>query len=358
MKKSILFIADKPNWAYHNLIKTWAKGLEDFDCYIAFAQDYSINVKSFNFPEKLLINSINSIRSADKKFLIDSSKKFSYPVYKQAPVYEVNSDKKVDKVNFDIIFECAYYFQYTAAFPFVTEKRYVGLYTDSYPHEGPSFDYKTGTDLTKLQRIEFFEKYLKKYDGVIAGSSNLQYDYEKLTEKIIFANGIFRQNEFAENESVGRKDGLTIGWTGTPDRPMKGFRNIIEPAVEKVQKTGRKIKLKTQFSGSYESLLRFYEDVDLVLIASEADTGPSLFSEAALSSVPAVSTRIGFPKMVIKDGKNGIFAERDVESFKTAIIKLYDDRELLKLFSKKIKEDYLTVLDNNISIENLKKLFK
>ena len=43
MKKSILFIADKPNWAYHNIVKTWAELLnEEYNCYVAFAQDFFI----------------------------------------------------------------------------------------------------------------------------------------------------------------------------------------------------------------------------------------------------------------------------------------------------------------------------
>ena len=119
-------------------------------------------------------------------------------------------------------------------------------------------------------------------------------------------------------------------------------------------KTGRKIKLKTQFSGSYDSILSFYKDVDLVVIASEADTGPSLFSDACLSDVPSVSTKIGFPKMVIQHEKNGLFVNRDIDEVKNAIIKLYDDRILLKKFSKTIKQDYLKLLDNQISINNLK----
>ena len=37
----------------------------------------------------------------------------------------------------------AYYFQYISEFPFIANKKLVGIYTDSYPHEGPSFDEKT-----------------------------------------------------------------------------------------------------------------------------------------------------------------------------------------------------------------------
>lgn len=355
-KKSILFIADKPNWAYHNLIKTWAEGLHDFDCYIAFAEDFFIKVNDFSAKDKL-IDFLNKFRNPEKKYPIHSSGKFSFPVYKNLPVYEVNSNKKVSKKTFNIIFECAYYFQYVSEFPFQSKKKFVGIYTDSFPHEGPNFDEKTKTDVSKLSRKDFFEKYLKSYDGIIVGSTNLFEDYKPFTENITFANGIFKQNQFVENQKVGEKENLTIGWTGNPTRTMKGFHEIIEPAVEEVRKTGRKIDLKTKFSGSYDELLKFYEDVDVIVIASVADTGPSLFAEASLSKVPAISTKIGFPKMVIRDQENGIFANREIDEMKNAIIQLYDDRKLLKLFSERIKQDYLEVLDNKISIENLRKLF-
>ncbi|SNV47909.1 sugar transferase, PEP-CTERM/EpsH1 system associated [Chryseobacterium taklimakanense] len=358
MKKSILFIADKPNWAYHNLIRTWAEGLDnDFDCYIAFAQDFALRKKDFSFGERLISNLLNRFRNKDLKYFVDKSRRFSCPVYKYPPVYKVQSGEKTEKIDFDLIFECAYYFQYTTVLPFRSRKKYVGLYTDSFPHEGPGWDIRNSTNVHSLNRNDFYQQYLKHYDGIIAGSRNLIEDYLPLTQKITFANGIYRQNEFVINEKAGSKEGLTLGWTGTPDRPMKGFREIIEPAVEMVKNSGRIVTLKTKFAGPYEDLLGFYKDVDLALIASAADTGPSLFAEAALSGVPSVSTKIGFPKMVIRHGENGLFIERNKEDLAAAIIKLYDDRKLLKTFSEKIREDYMKILDNQISVNNLKKLF-
>ncbi len=356
-KKSVLFVADRPEWAYHNLIKTWGDGLKDFDCYVTFEEDYNIRAKDFSFSEKIMTGFINFFKDRDKKFVIDSSSKFSFPKYKNPPVFEVISGTKVEKTDFDVIFECAFYFQFMSVFPFTSHKKFVGIYTDSFPHEGPSFDEKTKNDLKKLSRQEFFEKYLNPYDGIIVGSSGLFNDYKELTDKIIFANGIFLQDDFVENKNIGETEGLTIGWTGNPNRSMKGFREVIEPAIEEVNKTGRKVSLKTKFSGPYRELLTFYSDVDLITIASEADTGPSLFAEASLSKVPAISTNIGFPKMIIEDGINGILVKRDIQEMKNAIIKLYDNRMLLKSFSARIKEDYLSQLDNKISIENLKKLF-
>lgn len=164
------------------------------------------------------------------------------------------------------------------------------------------------------------------------------------------------QENFIENNNVGRNDHLTIGWTGTPDRPMKGFRTIIEPAIEKVRKTGRDIRLKTKFSGPYEELYSFYKDVDLIVIASSADSGPSLFAEASLSNVPTISTKVGLPLMGIEHDINGLFIERNLESLEKAILELYDNREKLQSFSKRIKQDYIEKLGNEKSVQNILKL--
>src|SRR5690606_28045495 len=154
------------------------------------------------------------------------------------------------------------------------------------------------------------------------------------------------------------KDYLTIGWTGTPDRPMKGFRSIIEPAIENVKKSGRDVRLKTKFSGAYEELYTFYNDVDLIVIASSADSGPSLFAEASLSNVPTISTKVGLPLMGNTHNVNGLFIERNIESLENAMIELYDNRQKLKSFSQRIKSDYLDKLGNEKSVQNILKILK
>lgn len=358
-KKSILFIADKRDWAYHNIIKTWQLKLENnYDCFIAFAEDYYIRPKQFSASRKLIEDFRHFFFKKEQTFRVHSSLNYAFPVYLKPPVYRVDNLEKIDKTDFDFIIEMAYYFQYTCEFPFSAKKKLIGIYTDSFPHEGPSFDAKKQVELKLLSRKQFFENYLNPYDGIIVGNQNLFDDYKSLTDKLVIANGIFRQEDFIENQTVGRHSKLVIGWTGNPNRSMKGFKEVIQPAVEKVQKTGRDVELKTQFSGSYESLLKFYKDVDLICIASEADTGPSLFSEACLSNVPSISTKIGFPKMVIQDQINGVFVERDIDEMGNAIMDLYDNRAKLFLFSERIKSDYLRVLDNKTSIENLSQFLK
>lgn len=360
MKKNILFIADKPDWAYEFMIKTWVPYLQkEYNCYIAYQQDFAIKPNNTHFGlKKSIYNFLNKIRirlsRTEKIYKISANENFFYPVYKVPPVYQYDEDlNKIPSktTHFDLITEMAFYFQYIAEFPFTTSKRIVGIFTDKFPHDGPNFDIKEKKDRDLLSRKDFYNKYLKSYHHIIVGGGNLLNDYRALTDNVDFVYGIYGQENFIENKNVGQNKSMTIGWTGTPDRPMKGFRTIIEPAIENVRKTGRDILLKTKFSGPYEELYSFYSDVDCIVIASDADSGPSMYAEACLSSVPSISTKVGLPLSFLKDEKNGIFIDRSVESLEKALIDLYDHRDKLISFSEKVKDDYMTVMDNETTVK-------
>lgn len=365
MKKNILFIVDKPNWAYEFMVMSWIPYLvKDYDCYIAYQNDYAIKQNTTHFGvRKFLYNTISNFRKSilrsKKIFKISDNDNFFYPIYLKPIVYKI--DKKLNKkssnlLKFDTIVEMAFYFQYTSLFPFKANKKNVGIFTDKFPHDGPVYDVKNKIDRSNYAREKFYNEYLSKYDHIIVGGGNLLRDYRKLTPNVDFVYGIFGEENFKENKQVGTKTGLTIGWTGTPDRPMKGFRTIIEPAIDNVRKTGREINLKTKFSGPYEDLYHFYEDVDCVVIASDADSGPSLYAEACLSSVPCISTKVGLPLTFLQDNINGLFIERTIESLENSIIELYDNREKLQSFSKRVKEDYLEVMSNDKIVNYIKKV--
>jgi glycosyltransferase involved in cell wall biosynthesis len=130
-----------------------------------------------------------------------------------------------------------------------------------------------------------------------------------------------------------------VGWTGDPHRSFKGFYDFVVPAVEKAASLRPGIVLKTRFKGPYRTLHRFYQDVDVLLIASTGDAGPSSFLEAGACGVPSISTRIGFPAEAIRDGENGIFVDRSVEEMSGAIVSLYDNQELLRKMSSSIRAD-------------------
>lgn len=365
MKEKILFVIDIPNWAYHNIAKEISKNIStDYEVYYTICKDYPIRENKLNSFLSFVYNFYSSIRfyfyktiGIDRKITFIKGR-ILYQKPTQAWVYEVLTNEKVKQTEFDYIFDMAYYFQYTFELPFRAKKRLVGLYTDSFPHEGNTKDLKSDRDVSKLNREDFFNLYIKHYDGLIVGSQNLYDVYKNFKNPVALVNAVYKMDEFEENKNIGENEYLTIGWTGNPNRPMKGFREIIEPAINNLIAKGFMLKLKTRFSGDYDGLLNFYKDVDLICIASTADTGPFLFSEASLSNVPAISTKIGFPEMVIKSGENGFFVNRSIPAFERKIVELYNNRTLLKKMSSVIKNDYLEKLDNEKLINNFVSLLK
>lgn len=364
LMKKILFVVDKPNWAYHNIVKELHQYLiPEYEVYLTFTTDYSVTANGKNKWNSVLFNCYSTLKYVIFKTLQKDKKVFFresnivQAVYTKPSVFDMNGNKKNIK-QFDIQVDMAYYFQYTTRMPFTATKKIVGLYTDSFPHDGPSFDASKKIDLKNLTRPQFYHQYLSHYNGLIVGSENLYNDYKQFDIPIALVNGIYKANDFKPNMKVGANEKLVIAWTGNPNREMKGFYEVIEPTIQELIKDGYKIELKTKFSGDYDELLDFYQDVDLVCICSSGDTGPSLFAEASLSNVPSISTAIGFPKMIIKHNQNGLLINRNKEELKQAIIYLYNNRIVLTEFSKRIKNDYLQKLDNKLLAQNLLNLLK
>jgi glycosyltransferase involved in cell wall biosynthesis len=150
---------------------------------------------------------------------------------------------------------------------------------------------------------------------------------------------------------------FVLGWTGNPEREFKGFYSIVQPVVQELQNSGFNIELRTQFSGSLNSLADFWQNVDLAIIASEADAGPSMFMEASLCGVPSISTTIGMPAYVIVDNENGLFCSRNVADFVEKIALVIQHPELLEKMRVRIRKDYIEKLGVDVQIQNWENLF-
>lgn len=368
MKKKILFEVDFKDWAFYFMVKSWSLKLADeYDCYYVCNEAYRIKqLKNMSRLNIIALNTIFQFRflfyqlffSQNKKIqFIHSSGNYSYPKFTKAFVTPFNAEtKKVEILNFDYVISMAYFFQYSSEIPFKGRKNLVGIFNDCFPHLGPEYDIKTKTDVNSLSRAAFFEKYLKSYDFLLLANDNLIRAYRDYTENIEFALGIYKEECFGQTKI--KSEVFTLGWTGNPHRIVKGFFEVIEPAVKKVLETGRKIRLKTSFNASYEEMIEFYNDVDLAVIASSGDGAPTMFCEASLSDIPSISTFIGLPSMVIQDGINGLFINRDIDEMADAIIYLNDNPNVLESFSKRIKKDYLAIMSNEKNIEKIRNVLR
>lgn len=327
-KPKILILADTPNWAYHNIQKFIVAQLSDrFDFYTDFI--------CFQQPP-----SAPTLRKRVSRFVFQLRNKHFRRVLKSTETY-------------DVVVQLGFYFTRWGKLPFRSNNLVKGIYTDGFP---PQMVDEADSEINIEQ---FVEKYLGDATAVVCGSKTIEDRFKDKHPWVTYANGPLCKRNFQriKPKILNKSSRFVVGWTGTPNRPFKGFHDYIVPAVERAAQMRPGLELKTRFSGPLETLPRFYDDVDVILIASSADAGPSLFAEGGLCEVPSISTRIGFPSEVIEHGLNGLFVKRNVEEMAMALVRLYDDRELLLSMSRRIRLDIDQSLGEEINRKRWLELF-
>jgi glycosyltransferase involved in cell wall biosynthesis len=245
------------------------------------------------------------------------------------------------------VLDLAIYFEKQMKVNWVAKYKIKGIYTDGFPPSNSDF---VG------HPIAFIEEFCSNTDALVCGSIQIHEFYSKLFPTVFYANGLLDEKLFIIKKNI-KKSNFIVGWTGNPKRDFKGYYSHVVKTVEMLKVKYPDIELKSRFSGPIETLPGFYEDVDLVLIASDADAGPSMFGEAALMGVPSVSTNIGWPSQVIQDGINGYIVEKNIERMVEKVEILYNDRSLLEQMSERIRTDFLEAFNKQDMIDRWKVLF-
>tara|TARA_B110000238_G_scaffold47180_1_gene51234 strand:- start:254 stop:1249 length:996 start_codon:yes stop_codon:yes gene_type:complete len=310
-KKDILVIADKPNWAYYQIQQFIVRSIsEEYNVYCDFLC-YNLAKKSRR-PSVLVQN----FRGKRK--------------YRKI--------KKGD--NYDVVIYLGFYFLDLIKVRWTASNTIVGIYTDSFPPRNGVFC---------ATKKDFLEHYFKSADAMVCGSPSIVNIYKSIYSKCYFASLTYDTSLFSREtpRSINNSEKFIIGFTGQLDRDFKGFYTHITPAVERLKKKYPGVVLKTRREGPFETLPRFYDDVDLVIIASEADAGPSLFMEASLMGVPCISTKIGFVTEVLVDEINGYYVKRDVDDIYDKLLSLYQNREKLFVMSQRIRQDFIMGIGGN-----------
>ena len=163
---------------------------------------------------------------------------------------------------------------------------------------------------------------------------------------------------------------LVIGWVGNSAwsqeiEDFKGFNTILKPALQELIEEGYNIK--TYFADKQERMIPheempdYYSKIDVCICASKMEGTPNPILEAMACGVPVISTDVGIVSEALGSRqKKFIVNERSKEAFKTKIIDLINNREILKELSeenlKQIKKwdwkekikDFKTFFDINL----------
>jgi len=320
-KPNVLIFADFPNWAYYEIQQFIKKNLND---------DYEI------FCDYLIFNSLRKSKNPIKRIKL---------LYKRIKYQNISNNN-----NYDIVLYLGFYFDELMKIKWKSKKVIKGIYTDSFPPKNANF---TGN------LDGFINRFLTNCDAIVCGSKQIKNNYKDIFQNTYYANTILDENLFKRKTEklINNNSIFTIGWTGNPNREFKGLQSHIIPAIKIAKEKYPNIVFKTRYSGSIKTLPNFYTDIDVIVIASDADAGPSLFGEASLMEVPAISTDIGWPHEVIKNNINGITVKKNIVDIANNIIYLYENRDLLHRMSKQIRIDYLKVFDKNKMVNHWKKMF-
>lgn len=152
---------------------------------------------------------------------------------------------------------------------------------------------------------------------------------------------------------------MVIGWVGNSATKingvdLKGFHTIIKPVIQELKNEGydikehyadRNIKWRTA-----DEMPQYYSEIDLCLCTSIHEGTPMPIIESMSCGVPVITTDVGIVRealgekqkeYIIGDRKNGQNDEEIKKILKEKIIKLYNNREILRELS----------IENLISIE-------
>lgn len=313
-RPKILMVADFPDWAYDHIAQFVISELgEKYDFYM----DYLI----YHWKEKphKLRTGIRAWLGQKRCYLKGFHRRRILPPGK----------------GYDLVCFLGFYFPFIGNFNISAKGIIQGIYTDGFPPQCYGL-----ISESEISIREFVDNYLGVAVSVVVGSRVIYDRYEPYVKNLYYATGAKDTNLFAPVDRPERdRASFIVGWTGNPSRPFKGFYDFVVPSVEKAASLRPGISLKTRFRGPLRTLPRFYDDVDVVVLASVGDAGPSCFSEAGACGVPAISTRIGSPAEVIRHGENGLFVDRSVDSIARAIVYLYDHRDLVKYMAQNIRRD-------------------
>lgn len=223
--------------------------------------------------------------------------------------------------------------------------------------------------LTGLTGIPCFDSHFHKnkklidFNNIVAGVHANCSQFKKLVEKshkkiYYVPNGVdsefFKKQDFIRNRNV-----LHVGFVGK-NTPIKGFGNIIKPAVAKA---GNKVKLMTNINNwksakSHISLIDFYKAIDIQIVASTQEGTPNPALEAAASGRPIISNRVGNMEELIENGINGILVERNINAYTEKLIYLSKHKDQLREMGNKIRETIVKNWDWSIKAENFRNMFR
>ncbi len=126
-----------------------------------------------------------------------------------------------------------------------------------------------------------------------------------------------------QKDGLGWGEGLEPKWVKGPDtfvsvademkKDFPIFILLLGPARGYIKRelAKRNIPYKHVFLRNYLEIPKYYNALDLYIVASRVEGGPKAILESMASGVPVISTKVGMATDIMKEGDNGLLAEVD-----------------------------------------------
>ncbi len=195
-----------------------------------------------------------------------------------------------------------------------------------------------------LDSHEAINDIFSKCKNYTVSSNKLYYIYNSLSivdkkPQMVITDGV-DLNLFKPINKPKKREKIVIGWVGNskwaPElEDYKGFNTIIKPVLEDLRKEGYPIE--TCFADRNEKMIphdkmpEYYSKIDILICASKCEGTPNPVLEAMACGIAIVSTDVGIVSDAFgKKQKEFILPKRNKEELKKKIIKLLENRSLLR----------------------------
>ena len=179
--------------------------------------------------------------------------------------------------------------------------------------EIPAWPWLINGDTAIEVKQNFVKDYLQDCVCATTPSSHIHAVFREIYEPIICCPNGVEFNYFSSGKiKCPKKSKLRIGWVGNPNHPRKGFNDIVVPAAKDYD------LVYTNGSMSRRQIRELYYQVDVLAIASEAESQPLPLLESMAAGCFPIVTNVGIIPEIIQNQKNGIIVKRSVEEFRLA----------------------------------------
>lgn len=121
----------------------------------------------------------------------------------------------------------------------------------------------------------------------------------------------FEPADFYQRADRTRGDHITFGWSGASEAADKHLALLREacPDLKVADHSAPELRRP------YSEMPAFYNSIDVIMIASEAEGDPRPLIEAMACGAFVISTDVGIVPQLVQHGVNGLIVERTVEAF-------------------------------------------